>query len=400
MEERDLANTFSDLALEAKVAELQATIISWAKANRLWEDCGFKTFAEHVNAEPKPPTVVTLLWFEGPLYNVLSEYEDEHLYEEFQTLITTLGFHFELQDRVTGYFYAIDPELAAAFDSYFHWQWVCSLIQPDCADVYHELYGHFADRPDDLLKLTWREFEILLFRIFQSQGFQAELGLGQSDGGVDVRLLQRDPIGDVMTLVQAKRYAPGRKIDLQAVAALHGIATVEGAQRSLFVTTSSYLPVAKSFAARTSGALKLAASADIARWCEMAAQGIIADKSSLISEASVTKLLVDVSRRPDARIVRASSGYNMILNDFSLVVKETKYAALLMALPKKTTSDDGYGQSGFEVPRLDASAVAFCKADTVWRAVRGNDNHRCSYWDGHKLYVPWDGQPVYFDYRD
>ena len=107
-----------------------------------------------------------------------------------------------------------------AYASYFHWQWICSLLQPDFADVYEELYGHFAGHLDDLHRLDWREFEILLARIFQTQGFVTELGPGRGDGGVDIRLLQRDPIGDILTLVQAKKYAPKNRVGLEAVAAL------------------------------------------------------------------------------------------------------------------------------------------------------------------------------------
>lgn len=56
-------------------------------------------------------------------------------------------------------------------------------------------------------ELSWREYEILLFRVFQSNGFRAELGPGSNDEGVDIKLLQRDPIGDLLTLVQVKKYA-------------------------------------------------------------------------------------------------------------------------------------------------------------------------------------------------
>ncbi|CAN7715880.1 AAA family ATPase [Aminobacter sp. LjRoot7] len=55
------------------------------------------------------------------------------------------------------------------------------------------VYSHFAKRPEH--RLTWREFEILLFRIFQNQGFTCEIGPGSNDGGIDVRVLQRDPLG-------------------------------------------------------------------------------------------------------------------------------------------------------------------------------------------------------------
>ena len=84
---------------------------------------------------------------------------------------------------------------------------------------------------DDLTRLHWRDFEILLARIFQAQGFEIELGPGSGDEGVDIRLLQRDPIGDVLTLVQAKRFGPRNKIDLQAVAALYGVGMAQRADK-------------------------------------------------------------------------------------------------------------------------------------------------------------------------
>lgn len=395
-----MSRRFSDGELEQVTARLHAAVQTWAERRDLWRDCGFQSFARRVKAEPVPPATVSILWYDGSLVGVLSDYEDDELYDEFHAVVHAAGFEFQPYDRISGHFYALDPDLQAAFDDYAHWQWVCSLVEPDCADVYHELYGHFAKRPDDLLKLSWREFEVLLFRIFQNQGFSAELGPGRGDGGVDIRLLQRDPIGDVLTLVQAKRYAPDRKIDLQAVAALHGVATLEKASRSLFVTTSSYLPVAHRFAGRTDGAMALATSADVVEWCGKAERGVLADKSGLVSRASVSRLLDVVARTRDPRVVYATFGYNTVRNAFALVIKETNHAALLMRLPALTLSDDGYGQRGFEVPRLDASALAEHRPDTVWRALRSVQDGRATYWDGDRLYSPWDGEPRNFDYCD
>jgi hypothetical protein len=271
----------------------------WAKAKDLWFDCAFKTYAEHVDGEPTFPAVVSILCFDGPLYSVFNCLHDDGSYDEFCDIVYRLGYEFENSDGNSIHFYAIDADLSSAFSNFFHWQWVCKLVQPDCDDVYEELCAHFARRPRDLHRLSWREFETLLYRIFQNQGFQAELGPGRGDEGVDVRLLQRDPIGDVMTLVQAKKYAGHRKVRLEAVAALHGISLVEGAQKSIFVTTSAYEPVAQRFAARTSGSMKLASSEDVAKWCEAASAGIIADVSHIID---------DVSRYPDHRIVHAHTG--------------------------------------------------------------------------------------------
>ena len=129
-----------------------------------------------------------------------------------------------------------------------------------------KLIDYFGKYPDKLVNLDWRKFEELLGAIFQNQGFDTELGPGQADSGVDLRLIRKDSIGEFITLVQAKRYAD-RPICIEAVQALSGAVEDEKANRGLFVTTSRYLPSAKRFATRQNRRLSLATSADVARWC-------------------------------------------------------------------------------------------------------------------------------------
>lgn len=393
-----MSDSFDDKSLSQDIHRMQTAIRDWALGHDIWFDCGFTTYLDKVNAEPTTPPVVfvqclSLCFADAALHGDLDG--------EFRDLVHSHGFHYENYDRSSLHFYPNDGPRCEAYANYFHWEWICRLIQPDFADIYDELYTHFAERPDDLRRLSWREFEILLARIFQTQGFTTELGPGRADGGVDIRFLQRDPIGDILTLVQAKKYAPKNRIRLEAVAALHGIAGVERAQRSLFVTTSSYQPVARRFAARTSGALQLRTSSDVAEWCRMARNGIVKDKSSLVSRSSVERLLLDVRQNADPRVVHARAGDGMILNKFALILKETKHAALLMALPNRTLSDDGYGQRGTEIPILDASVLPMLKGDSVWRAKRLTDSSGAiKYWDGKNLYFAWNGEPAYFDHYD
>ena len=392
----------NDQLVIKKISELEAGIESWAKSNNIWFDCGFQTFAHRINGEPTNPPVATILYF-GSEFNTMLEGCLSGLDVEFQKILESFGFWYEQSDGVSLHFYTIEEEgkLADAFKGYFRWQWVCSLIQPDFADISNELYAYFSCNPDDLQNLSWRDFEILLFRIFQAQGFQAELGPGSGDGGIDIRILQRDPIGDILTLVQAKRYASKNKIGLEAVAALHGVAEVEKAAKSLFVTTSSYQPAAKRFAARTSGRLELHTSDDVVNWCEQASHGIIQDKSKLVSPAYVSHILYEVADSKHPRVLHAHTGVTMILNSFALVLKETQHAVLLMLLPQKTISDGGFGQTGLEVPLLNDAAFKNLKMDTVWRAKRSvDDNGRVSYWDGSNLYTQWNGQPQYFSWLD
>jgi hypothetical protein len=391
---------WSDGALETEIGRVRTAIQAWAEDRDLWFDCGFKSYLKHFDCEPQDPPVVTLLVCEGYLYTALSG-EDAGGHEEgFRRRLKELGYYYENIDGVTMAIYAEDAALSSAFAAYFHWEWVCSLIKEDTADVYQELYDHFVRRPEDLNRLHWRDFEVLLFRIFQNQGFEPELGPGRGDDGVDLRLWQRDPIGDILTLVQAKRYAIGNKIDLTQVAALYGISVIESADKALFVTTSSYAPVAHRFAARTLGSLELAERHNIVKWCARATAGIIADKSSLVSPASVNRVIAEVAGRKDPRVLHAHHGHNMVLNDFALVTKQTKHAALLMRLPGCKISDDGYGQRGFEIPQLDGTTILRLNSEMVWRAKRKANDSGVSYWDGSRLFYPWNGDAKPFDFAD
>ncbi|WP_315532064.1 restriction endonuclease [Delftia acidovorans] len=379
---------------------LEVAIQKWAEERDLWLDSGFQEFLQHTGGEPGSPAVVTVLYTGGDLTRVLDE-DIELNGPPFHDFIASLGFFCENQNGYTYYFYANDEVLNAAFESYFHWRWVCSLIQQDAGDVYEELYAHFAANPDHFHRLSPRAFEILLSRIFQNQGFTTELGPGSGDGGVDIRLWQRGPLGDVLTLVQAKRYAPHRKIELDAVAALRGVMAVDEAPRGIFVTTSTYLPSARRFAARAGNIIELATNANVAQWCATAANGIVKDKSLLVSRDNVRRLLHQMSLAINPRVLHTTWGYNMTHNTFALVLKETKHAALLMSLPNRTVVHDGYGQRGTEVPSFGGDALRRHCAETVWRAERTVDESgRISYWDGRHLYSAWDGMPARFDYMD
>lgn len=390
------SQTPSDAELDGVVNKLQCSIQEWATHHELWFDCGFQSYADRAEGEPEETPVVTILYFNGDLGRALDG--DFHgLDMEFCELLERQGFWYERNDSFSAHIYPQDTSpLFQSFLNRENWQWVCGLIQQDVADVYEELYSHFAKCPEDLHRLNWREFETLLFRIFQSQGFTCELGPGSNDGGIDVRLLQRDPLGDILTLVQAKRYAPKNKINMSAVAALHGVADVEAAQKSIFVTTSKYLPSARRFAGRTRIPMTLATSADVRDWCRDASEGIIRDKSKLVTPQAVSLLLQNLAHR-DPRIVHASIGYSVIMNQFAIILKETKHAALLMVIPSQTISDDGYGQRGYEVPEIGAACLERLTADTVFRAKRSLYNGKVRYWNGRDLYSPWDGVPKLFD---
>ena len=219
-------------------------------------------------------------------------------------------------------------------------------------------------------------------------------------GHIDIKMFQRDPIGDVLTAVQVKRYRPDRKITLQAVQALYGAATANDIQNSVFVTTSDYSPSAKNFAARDNVSMKLYTSSDVRKWCNQAREGVIKNKALLISRRSVEKILDAAKKNPRQYVVRARTGITNIMNSFAVILKETKHSALLMELAKRIISHDGYEQRGQEVPVIDSSSLLNHRSETVFRAKKYCRQNEVSFWTGSNSYSFWTERPEHFDLCD
>lgn len=127
-----MSSSYTDAQLVQKISELQTAIQAWAEARELWHDCGFAEFLSHVGAEPGSPAVVTVLWSEGGLNRLLmGEFDAEG--ETFDEFLDSLGYWYDTQTTCTFNIHVVDEDLAlnAAFESYFRWQWICSLVQPD-----------------------------------------------------------------------------------------------------------------------------------------------------------------------------------------------------------------------------------------------------------------------------
>lgn len=388
---------WTDDDIEKEIKSLCVEIKDLLTTHQMWYDCGFQSQLERSKCEPCDLEPVILNFHAEGMMTIL----DSELEIDLRNLLDNLGYWYETQDSVTISIRAQNPQIAARYYEYMHWKWVCSLLTEDTSDVYEEIYSRFERHPEDLYKLGWREFEILLFRIFQNQGYKAVLGAGQNDGGVDIKLWQENPIGDVLTLVQAKKYRLKNKIGLEPVAALYGITKSEKASGAIFVTTSSYAPVAKRFENRNSKELYLAEKDHVIDWCSKASRGVIADKSSLISIESLSKIVYELCHAPDARILHSTWGWNMIHNSYAIVVKETKHAALIISIGSQKLSDDGYGQRGSEAPLINNSVLDRCNAEFVVRAQKSvDDRGKASYWDGRLYYTPWNKKPNDFDYVD
>ena len=144
------------------------------------------------------------------------------------------------------------------------------LVTADFEQISLELMEHFAIHPANLYELDPRQFERLLEAVFRNQGYRTALTPLHGDKGIDLRLWHKDSIGELLTLVQAKRHSPSRPIGIEAVQALFGAVEYERASRGLFVTTSRYLPGVHEWSDTIGRRIILASSEDVAGWCQQA----------------------------------------------------------------------------------------------------------------------------------
>ena len=396
---------FDDRMVANEIRRIENVIENWIKHRGLWGDCCFRTYLDSCDAEPwKDHPVVTIFMSEGEFIRGFDE--NGELYEEFRLMLERHGYWFEL-DPCTLYILSLDPEWNERFKEYFRWQWICSLIKPDFNDIHPEVFAHFSQKPEHFDRLKWRDFEILIYELLRHQGFAVELGPGQGDGGVDMKLFVRDPIGDILTAVQIKRYRSDRKIKLEAVMALHGAQCAYGMNRSMFVTSSDYLPSAERFAARNNVSMDLFASNDVVTWCEQANRGIIEDKNRLVSEDGLKEAFRLARNNPEQYILHSITGYTMKMNEFAIKLKETNHAALLMRIPSKIVSHDGYKTRGFELPDVNSTpdrtqhlAPIQRGIGEVFRAKRKKSDYGISFWTGSNHFSAWDGKKQYFDHLD
>jgi hypothetical protein len=268
-------------------------------------------------------------------------------------------------------------------------------VEADTADVSGDLYQHFASNPQDIHKLPPREFEKLVCSIFSARGWKTELGPGSGDEGVDLRIWQSDPLGDLLTLVQLKRYSPHNPIKLEAVAALDAHVERERANRGLFITSSRYLPVAKRFADRSKHRLQLADTSDLQQWCTESAHEMREAKNRALAARSLAEFMEEIRRSPSHPRLLVGDRFG---TSFCVILRETRTSALLAHIPSEIASGDAH--RGTRVPVLNGTVQDLPFGATVFRARRADHNGDITYWGQRTLYYVWDGKPRSYDYWD
>jgi len=118
-----------------------------------------------------------------------------------------------------------------------------SEIQLKLADLSPSFYvlGKILKGSSFLDGLHWREFEELIADLLESDGYQVQLGPGTKDGGKDIIAMKElEGHGWFMSVWQAKKLRPGKKVELSVIRELADTRQKQNASKGIIVT-STYL---------------------------------------------------------------------------------------------------------------------------------------------------------------
>jgi len=110
-----------------------------------------------------------------------------------------------------------------------------------------ELLAKIEADPDIMRQLSPRAFEEFVASLYERHGFHVELTPQSADGGVDLYAVRYEPYGRCLTIVDCKRYAVHRPVQVGLVRHLRGVIEDKGASVGVLATTSTFTKGARKF---------------------------------------------------------------------------------------------------------------------------------------------------------
>ncbi len=106
--------------------------------------------------------------------------------------------------------------------------------------VSDQLLRELAETPELLHAVDPRKFEEIVAELLGRKGYEVRLTPPSKDGGRDILATLRTPLGRHLWLVECKRYAPDRPVQVHLVRQLAGVVHTEDATGGILVTTSRF----------------------------------------------------------------------------------------------------------------------------------------------------------------
>jgi HJR/Mrr/RecB family endonuclease len=143
-----------------------------------------------------------------------------------------------------------------------------SIIQLDFSKISEELTAYILSNPSAMHNISPRKFEELVAYIMEKHGYEVTLTQQSRDGGIDIFALKNEGFGNILTIVDCKKYSETNPVGVAAVRGMYGILQIESASHGIIATTSRFTRNASSLAHEYKYQLSLKDHADILSWIQ------------------------------------------------------------------------------------------------------------------------------------
>jgi HJR/Mrr/RecB family endonuclease len=150
-------------------------------------------------------------------------------------------------------------------------QYLIGLPTPSAAAIskWNLLIEELAHERQSLDSLDWRSFELLIAELLERFDWQVQPMGGSQDGGVDlIAVKSTAPDFECEMLVQCKKYAPHRKVEVSIVRELWAVRWKRASHQAMLATTSTFTRGAQKQAEEWK--LQLRDHDRIIQWCRSA----------------------------------------------------------------------------------------------------------------------------------
>ncbi len=143
-----------------------------------------------------------------------------------------------------------------------------SIIQLDFSRISEELTTFILNNPSEMHNISPRKFEELVAYIMEKHGYEVTLTQQSRDGGIDIFALKNEGFGNILTIVDCKKYSETNPVGIAAVRGMYGTLQIESASHGMIATTSRFTRDATELAREYKYQLSLKDHADILRWIQ------------------------------------------------------------------------------------------------------------------------------------
>jgi len=142
------------------------------------------------------------------------------------------------------------------------------IIQLYFSKISEELTAYLLNNPKAMFDISPRKFEELVAYIMEKHGYEVTLTQQSRDGGIDIFALKNEGFGNILTIVDCKKYSETNPVGIAAVRGMYGTLQIESASHGMIATTSRFTRDANALAKKYDYQLSLKDHADILHWIQ------------------------------------------------------------------------------------------------------------------------------------